>query len=77
MSKQKIPIHLRKAIWIAYNCKSSYEGTPIEFLEMEIDHIIPERVLNNPKEPKELNKWKALMDEDTEEKLMTNLITKE
>ncbi|MBA7514089.1 hypothetical protein ES705_06113 [subsurface metagenome] len=58
MSKQKIPIHLRKAIWIAYNCKSGYEKTPMGFLEMEIDHIIPERVWNNPREPKEFNKWR-------------------
>ncbi len=57
MSKQKEPIHMRKAILIAYNCIISYEGTPIGFLEMEIDLIIPERGLNNPKDTKELNKW--------------------
>ncbi len=58
MSKQKIPIHLRKAIWIAYDCKSGYERTSIGFLEMEIDHVIPERVLIRPKEPDEFDKWK-------------------
>ncbi len=58
MSKQIIPLYLKKAIWFAYNKKSGYEGVPITFLEMEIDHIIPERVLINPKEPNEFAKWK-------------------
>ena len=58
MSKQIIPLYLKKAIWFAYNKKSGYEGVPITFMEMEIDHIIPERVLLNPKELNEFTKWK-------------------
>ena len=58
MSKQKFSQNLRLAIWIAHNRKSGYDNTPISFNEMEIDHIIPERVLLNPKEKKEIEKWK-------------------
>ncbi len=49
MSKQNIPLHLKKAIWYAYDKRSGYEGQPISFTEMEIDHIIPERVSLKPK----------------------------
>ncbi len=59
MSKQNIPLHLKKAIWYAYDRKSGYGGQPISFTEMEIDHIIPERVSLNPKEPDEFEKWKT------------------
>lgn len=64
MSKQKIPLHLRFAIWYAYDKKSGYEGIPILFDNMEIDHIIPERVLYNPREPIEFEKWKEKYDLD-------------
>ncbi|KKN00579.1 hypothetical protein LCGC14_1136350 [marine sediment metagenome] len=53
MSKQKISFHLKKAIWYAYDRKSGYEGIPISFNEMEIDHITPERIPLNPREPNE------------------------
>lgn len=59
LTRQKIPLHLRKAIWYAYDRRSGYEGEPISFTEMEIDHIIPERVLLNPKELDEFEKWKT------------------
>lgn len=59
MSKHNIPLHLRKAIWYAYDRRSGYEGQPISFTEMEIDHIIPERVSLNIKEPNEFEKWKT------------------
>ncbi len=58
MSKQKISQNLRLAIWIAHNRRSGYDDTPMSFNEMEIDHIIPERVLLNPKEKIEFEKWK-------------------
>ncbi len=58
MAKQKIPQSLRFAIWNAYDKKSGYEGIPISFIDMEIDHIIPERVLYHPREPDEFEKWK-------------------
>lgn len=58
MSKQNIPQFLRFAIWNVHDKKSDYEGIPISFEDMEIDHIIPERVLYNPREPDEFEKWK-------------------
>ncbi len=58
MSKRKIPTHLKKAIWYAYDKKSGYEGVPIPFFKMVIDHIIPERIILNPKELNEFQKWK-------------------
>lgn len=58
MSKQNIAQFLRFAIWSAHDKKSGYEGMPISFEDMEIDHIIPERVLYNPREPDEFEKWK-------------------
>ncbi len=58
MSKQKFSQNLRLAIWTAHNKKSGYENIPLSFNEMEIDHIIPERVLLNPKEKNEFEKWK-------------------
>ena len=58
MSKQNIPQFLRYAIWCAHDKKSGYEGIPILFEDMEIDHIIPERVLYNPRESDEFEKWR-------------------
>ncbi len=58
MSRQNIPQFLRYAIWFAHGKKSGYEGIPISFEDIEIDHIIPERVLYNPREPDEFEKWK-------------------
>ena len=57
MPKQRIPQSLRFAIWYAQDKKSGYEGIPILFDDMEIDHIIPERVLYNPREQDEFEKW--------------------
>ncbi|KKM13197.1 hypothetical protein LCGC14_1718680, partial [marine sediment metagenome] len=58
MSKQKITKSLKLAIWYAHDKKSGYDGIPISFRDMEIDHIIPERVLYHPREPDEFEKWK-------------------
>ncbi len=58
MAKQKIPRSLRLAIWNAHDKKSGYDGTPISFKDMEIDHIIPERVFYHPRVPDEFEKWK-------------------
>ncbi len=62
MSRQNFSYHLKLAIWYASNKKSGYLDTPIGYPEMEIDHIIPERVLYNPKEPDESEKWKKKYD---------------
>lgn len=58
MLKQKIPNILKKVIWEVYGKKNGYENIPLNYSETEIDHIIPERVLLNPKEPDEFEKWK-------------------
>ncbi len=58
MSKQKIPSYLKRAIWEAYGKKSAYEDIALLPSEIEIDHIIPERVLHKPIEPNEFEKWK-------------------
>ena len=62
MSKQKIPPYLKRAIWEAYGKKSGYEDIPLLPTEIEIDHIIPERVLRTPIEPYEFEKWKEKYD---------------
>lgn len=58
MSKQKFSQYFRLAIWYAHDKKSGYENVPLSFVEMEIDHIIPERVLLNPKAEDEFERWK-------------------
>ena len=39
---------LRVAIWLAYDCKDHYNGNPISFREMEIDHIISQEIYKTP-----------------------------
>ena len=53
-SKQKILLHVKMALWVKYEKKSGYEGIGLKFMDMEVDHIIPERVILNPKDPNEL-----------------------
>lgn len=64
MSKQKIHPLLKRAIWEAYGKKSGYDGIALLPTEIEIDHIIPERVLHKPKELDEFEKWKEKYDLD-------------
>lgn len=66
MSKHKIDSFLKRAIWEAYDKKSGYEDIALLPTEIEIDHIIPERVLLKPKEPDELKKWKDKYDLDND-----------
>jgi len=75
MPKQNFPIYLRYAIWRAYKTKSGYQEIPLEFFDMEIDHIIPERVKLNPKDPNESEKWKKKyeLDDDFEIQSIENL----
>ena len=69
MSKKKFSRNLRLAIWYSHDKKSGYENTPILFPEMEIDHIIPERVLLNPIGENEFKKWKDKYDLDDDFKI--------
>lgn len=57
MSRQKLSPNIKLAIYKAYEGKSGYLKIPIQYLKMEIDHIIPERVLLNPRE-NEFEKWR-------------------
>jgi hypothetical protein len=45
MSKTKISIVWRRAIWEAHNRQSAYDGEPIEWDDLHVDHIIPEDAL--------------------------------
>ena len=38
----------RTAIWLAYSKRCAYCGAPIEFRELEIDHILPDSLQNEP-----------------------------
>lgn len=58
MARHNISRLLKYAIWEVHDRESGYEGKPISFDDMEIDHIIPERVLYNPREPDEFEEWK-------------------
>ncbi len=62
MSKQKIHPLLKRVIWEVYRKKSGYEEIQLLLHEVEIDHIIPERVLLRPKELDEIEKWKENYD---------------
>lgn len=75
MPKQNFPKYLRLAIWRAYNTKCGYQEIPLDFFDMEIDHIIPERVKLNPKDPNEFEKWKEMyeLDDDFEIQGIENL----
>ncbi|GAH44428.1 unnamed protein product, partial [marine sediment metagenome] len=61
MSRQKFSQNIKLAIYKAYEGKSGYLKIPIQYLKMEIDHIIPERVLLNPRE-NEFEKWREKYD---------------
>ncbi len=50
----KVPFLKRLAIWRAYNKRCVYTSSPIEFHELHIDHIIPERLAKEPDELKTL-----------------------
>jgi len=48
MSKYKIPQNKRVAIWTAHNYICILCGKKINWHELNIDHIIPESLLNDP-----------------------------
>ncbi len=50
----KVPFLKRLAIWRAYNKRCVYTSPPIDFHELHIDHIIPERLAEEPDELKTL-----------------------
>lgn len=41
---------LRTALWIVYGKKDAYTDSPIEYRELEVDHIIPQALFKNKEE---------------------------
>lgn len=63
MSKQKFSIEQREAIYQAYSGKCMYCGKSMDIREFEIDHILPESLLNDKGElHKTLNEFGLLVD---------------
>ncbi|WP_288442204.1 HNH endonuclease signature motif containing protein [uncultured Pseudomonas sp.] len=50
MSSQVFSDSFREAIWLAFDQKCFYDGRPLSFNSMHIDHLIPECLLKNPSE---------------------------
>ncbi len=46
----KMPTETRTCIWRAHGKRCVYCGEPVSFLQLEIDHIIPERLASEPHE---------------------------
>jgi hypothetical protein len=47
MSAQEISVRIRAGLWRAYECRCFYCQIPITFVELEIDHLLPESLLND------------------------------
>jgi len=50
MSKYKFTLIQRIALWLAYGKKCFYSEDPLEYCDMEIDHLIPEWLVDSPEE---------------------------
>lgn len=50
MTKQTSDDLVRAALWEAYNKRCFWQGEPIEFFQLEIDHLIPETLEKHPKQ---------------------------
>jgi 5-methylcytosine-specific restriction endonuclease McrA len=50
MGKYRFSTFERLAIWEAFEKKCAYSREPISYSDLHIDHILPERLLQNPKE---------------------------
>lgn len=50
VSEQKFTSEQREAIWVAHAKKCAYTREPIEFSNFHIDHVIPEKLIENPVE---------------------------
>lgn len=54
MSKFVITTQHRVAIWRAWDKRCAYSGEPVAFDDLEIDHVIPEQMLDTPDKLKDL-----------------------
>ena len=50
MGKHKFSTAQRVALWQAYNKRCAISGEPLSFEQLHIDHILPEKLLNNSEE---------------------------
>ncbi len=48
MSKQNIPSRKKYALWISHKEVCHYCKEPLRYQDVWVDHILPERLLNNP-----------------------------
>lgn len=54
MRKQRIPPRKKYALWLAYGRACYYCREPLDFKDVWIDHILPERLLKTPEELKKV-----------------------
>jgi hypothetical protein len=62
MGKYKVPFTLKCALWNAYGRKCFYTGDPVEFKDLEIDHLVPENIKEDSSEYRRLKSSKCLPD---------------
>lgn len=62
MSRQQFDDLFKAALWETYEKRCFWQNEPIEFFELEIDHVIPESLLDKPDKLKELLQGACLPD---------------
>jgi len=50
MNRERISYDKRFALWRAHAGRCPYCGLPVRFLDMQIDHILPERLMSDPQQ---------------------------
>ncbi len=50
MAQQKFPFPMRDAVWSVHDGKCFHCGKKVEFSDFEIDHLLPESLLEKPEE---------------------------
>jgi hypothetical protein len=62
MSKERIAYDKRFALWQAHAGRCAYCGQPVRFLDMQIDHVLPEWLKSDPKQLGRIQKEYGLDD---------------
>ncbi len=60
MANQQFNDKFRECLWKVHGQRCFYCENPITFVELEIDHVVPEYLLNNPSEFEKVKKGYAL-----------------